>query len=178
MTKNKNDPMGIFTDREIRLIGNCRRYALDDPQGLPGHNILVIVSKLVDILDMLLPVTNEDTLGAIEKVITRRYGGESGADPSQSLFEQIRNTSKARNFVRRDMVRPRRTAEQIAKSQGRDVVYICPDGTFRNHLSEIIGKQGESLHGGPYSDCIPFSFGSEDDFIDWLNEATGQDAKP
>jgi len=38
--------MALFDEREIRLIRNCIEYAHNDPAGLPGHNIMIIVSKL------------------------------------------------------------------------------------------------------------------------------------
>lgn len=37
----------FFTKRELRLISNCREYAFDDPAGLPGHNLMMLVDKLV-----------------------------------------------------------------------------------------------------------------------------------
>ena len=36
-----------FTQRELRLIRNCMEYADEDPAGLPGHNLMMLVSKLV-----------------------------------------------------------------------------------------------------------------------------------
>lgn len=171
LTSENKDPMGVFSDREIGLIQNCRNYALGNPFGLPGHNILIVVSKLVDILDVLIPIVPDEYREYVTKTMISKYFNEDNADPSQTLFEQIRDMTQARNFIRRDMVRPLRTAEQIAESQGRDITYICPDGTYRNHLGEIIGNKGDSLHGTPYAECIPFSFASEDDFISWLNKA-------
>ena len=40
-----------FDDRQMGLINNCRDYAHRDPSGLPGHNIMIIVSKLYDMLE-------------------------------------------------------------------------------------------------------------------------------
>lgn len=40
-----------FYERERRLILNCRNYADGDPAGLPGHNLMLIVAKLADLLD-------------------------------------------------------------------------------------------------------------------------------
>lgn len=40
-----------FEEREWRLITNCRVYADNDPAGLPGHNLMLIVSKMADLLD-------------------------------------------------------------------------------------------------------------------------------
>ncbi len=39
-----------FTDREIRLINNCKNHVADDPAGLPGHNLIIIIAKLSDLL--------------------------------------------------------------------------------------------------------------------------------
>ncbi len=36
-----------FTPREVDLIYNCEMYAENDPAGLPGHNIMLIVAKLM-----------------------------------------------------------------------------------------------------------------------------------
>lgn len=166
----KGGPMGVFSDREIGLIQDCRNYALGDPSGLPGHNILIIVSKLVDILDVLIPIVSDEYREYVTKTMISKYFNEDNADPSQTLFEQIKDMTQARNFIRRDMVSSRRTAEQIAKSQDRGMIYICPDDTYRNPNGDIIGNRGDSLYGTPYAKCIPFSFASEDDFISWLNE--------
>lgn len=45
---SKNLPK--FTAREIRLIDNCKLYAMSDPAGLPGHNLIIIIAKLSDLL--------------------------------------------------------------------------------------------------------------------------------
>ena len=42
-------------ERERRLISNCVDYAYNDPAGLPGHNLMIIVSKLAAMLDQELP---------------------------------------------------------------------------------------------------------------------------
>ena len=33
-------------DRQKRIIENCKLYADNDPAGLPGHQLMIIVSKL------------------------------------------------------------------------------------------------------------------------------------
>lgn len=43
-----------FDEREWRLVGNCRVYAKNDPAGLPGHNLMLIVAKMADLLDVLM----------------------------------------------------------------------------------------------------------------------------
>ena len=42
-----------FTERELRLIANARTYAENDPAGLPGHNLLLIIARLSEALDTL-----------------------------------------------------------------------------------------------------------------------------
>ncbi len=37
--------------RQLRLIRNCQEYAAGDPAGLPGHQLLLIVARLVELLD-------------------------------------------------------------------------------------------------------------------------------
>ena len=44
-----------ITERELRLIANCREYANGDPAGLPGHNLMMIVAKLADVLSIDKP---------------------------------------------------------------------------------------------------------------------------
>jgi hypothetical protein len=36
----------VFSERELGLIANSNLYALNDPAGLPGHNLLVLIDKL------------------------------------------------------------------------------------------------------------------------------------
>ena len=43
--------LGRFDERQKRLIANARLYAENDPAGLPGHQLMLIVSKLSDLLD-------------------------------------------------------------------------------------------------------------------------------
>lgn len=45
---------GYFDERERRLIANCRDYGRNDPAGLPGHNLMLIVAKMAEILDVCL----------------------------------------------------------------------------------------------------------------------------
>lgn len=60
-----------FDGRQRQLINNCRTYAASDPGGLPGHNIMLIVSKMADLLDETLvdrPVYHVDTQSDKEEV--------------------------------------------------------------------------------------------------------------
>lgn len=45
-----SDTLPKFTAREINLIDNCKAYAANDPAGLPGHNLMIIIAKLCDLL--------------------------------------------------------------------------------------------------------------------------------
>jgi hypothetical protein len=46
-TLNENN---VFTGRELGLIINSVDYANDKPYGLPGHNLCIIIFKLVNII--------------------------------------------------------------------------------------------------------------------------------
>ncbi len=52
----KNSPHPAWYDhldeRQQRLIINCREYAKNDPAGVPGHNLMIIIAKLAELLDM------------------------------------------------------------------------------------------------------------------------------
>lgn len=39
-----------FDPRQMRLIDNCQRYAKDNPGGLPGHNLMIIIDRFVELL--------------------------------------------------------------------------------------------------------------------------------
>ncbi len=41
----------VFNERELRLISNCQNYAMEDPAGLPGHNLMIIIDKFCKELD-------------------------------------------------------------------------------------------------------------------------------
>ena len=43
---------GLFTERDAGLINNCQQYAHANPSGLPGHNLMMIISKLCDLYDL------------------------------------------------------------------------------------------------------------------------------
>lgn len=38
-------------DRQNALIRDCQRYASGDAAGLPGHNLMIIISKMAQLLD-------------------------------------------------------------------------------------------------------------------------------
>ena len=38
--------------RELRLVRNCLVYRDEDPAGLPGHNLMIIIGKLIDMLNL------------------------------------------------------------------------------------------------------------------------------
>ena len=43
-----------FDDRQRGLIGNCRTYTANQPSGLPGHNLMVIIERMAAMLDAAL----------------------------------------------------------------------------------------------------------------------------
>lgn len=48
--------MLYLSERELRLIENCKNYAASDPAGLPGHNLALIIAKLSSLLDDLAKI--------------------------------------------------------------------------------------------------------------------------
>jgi hypothetical protein len=43
-----------FTDRELDLTDNCKVYANNNPAGMPGHNLAILVAKLSQQSDFLM----------------------------------------------------------------------------------------------------------------------------
>lgn len=41
----------LFDERQRRLIEDCQIYAQNDPAGMPGHNLALIIAKFADLLD-------------------------------------------------------------------------------------------------------------------------------
>lgn len=41
-----------FDERSRRMINNCIFYADNDPAGLPGHQLMLIVAKMADMLNV------------------------------------------------------------------------------------------------------------------------------
>jgi hypothetical protein len=48
--QEKSNPVNTFDEREKRLILNCVDYAKNDPAGVPGHNLMVIIAKMANLL--------------------------------------------------------------------------------------------------------------------------------
>ena len=49
-TEVLDDHWPMFDERERRLICNCIAYEQSDPAGLPGHNLMIIVAKMAELL--------------------------------------------------------------------------------------------------------------------------------
>lgn len=61
------DKAGTFSKREIRLIRNCRAHSANDPAGLPGHNLILIIAKMADMLEIADKVeVNHKTLRSLK----------------------------------------------------------------------------------------------------------------
>ena len=64
-----------FTSRQWGLIKNCRTYAANEPSGLPGHQLMLIVALMADQFDMVLSIASklsEDLSGTFTE--NRIYG--------------------------------------------------------------------------------------------------------
>lgn len=46
-------PGVVFTERELKLIWNSETYVHNDPAGLPGHNLMVIIDKFDQLVGMM-----------------------------------------------------------------------------------------------------------------------------
>lgn len=53
---------GVFTERQKRLIVNSQLYALNDPAGLPGHNLMLIIDKFDVLVGLLMGYVTEEEL--------------------------------------------------------------------------------------------------------------------
>ena len=40
-----------LSEREVGLLKNCEQYAANDPSGIPGHALMLLVAKLAQMLD-------------------------------------------------------------------------------------------------------------------------------
>lgn len=47
------EPGVVFTERELRLISNSQTYAMNDPAGVPGHNLMIIIDKCDQLLGQM-----------------------------------------------------------------------------------------------------------------------------
>lgn len=61
-----DDWFNRLDERERRLVNNCVVYSRNDPAGLPGHALMLIVAKLTKIL-------NDEMFVEVDKV--EGYGG-------------------------------------------------------------------------------------------------------
>ena len=52
ITTEPNNWTKAFDERQRRLIVNCRDYAASDPAGVPGHNLMLIIAQMAELLDM------------------------------------------------------------------------------------------------------------------------------
>jgi len=48
----------LFDEREEKLINNCITYAKNNPAGLPGHNLMLIIAKQDEIIRQLVADCN------------------------------------------------------------------------------------------------------------------------
>ncbi len=167
---------GIFSEREIGLTKNCRVYSANDPTDLPGHDLMIIIAKMADMLDIMSQMLDEFDVRLVAGTISRKYDRKSGPDPGKVLFDQLKKMAEMSNFIRRDPITPKQTVENIAKAQGRDVIYICPDETIRSKNGDIIGGKSDHRGGGiisrEFRGCLPVTFTNDEVFNEWLSEVT------
>lgn len=59
----------ILTERELRLVNNCHAYATANPGGLPGHNLMLIIYKLDQILNILCDDLDRKYLQSVLSIV-------------------------------------------------------------------------------------------------------------
>lgn len=64
-----------FDEREFRLIRNAMIYAQNDPAGLPGHKLMLVVDKLCAFLGFRFPQWMEERWIGDEKAFTEKENG-------------------------------------------------------------------------------------------------------
>ena len=55
-------PGMVFTEREVRLILNSEVYVCNDPAGLPGHNLMIIIDKFDQLVGMMAGCLTQEEL--------------------------------------------------------------------------------------------------------------------
>lgn len=58
-----------LSERELRLLANAIIYSENDPAGLPGHNLLVLLAKLAE----KVGVTYDDLLSRVDDIIKTEW---------------------------------------------------------------------------------------------------------
>ncbi len=66
--KETLQPLGVFDERQMRLIANCLNYQHNDPAGLGCHQVNLLVSKLYVLFNLTLTLIDdpEEKRGIIE----------------------------------------------------------------------------------------------------------------
>lgn len=129
------------------------------------------------IIDRIIDRIVNRIMYLVEGHISKRHSCYSTQCPDKALFDRIEKIMRVsiRNSSRRDPLSPKKAVEDIAKAQGRDVIYICPDRTMRNSVGDVIGEKAEhGVIGIPpdYRACLPVTFTTDESFNDWLKEVT------
>lgn len=77
------EPDGVsFSEREMQLMLNCITYASASPAGLPGHNLMLIIAKLVNALG----VNANDIRGALDQMAKQRDGADNETGVEQRVI--------------------------------------------------------------------------------------------
>ena len=71
-TSKKLVKTGILTEREWKLITNCINYTRDEPAGLPGHNVIILVTKLFFALETTIHDFDSEQIQTLIKAINMR----------------------------------------------------------------------------------------------------------
>lgn len=69
-------PLGIFDERQVRLIANCLNYQHNDPAGLGCHQANLLVSKLYVLLNLTLALIDPEEKARIVEAYWVIMGGK------------------------------------------------------------------------------------------------------
>ncbi len=71
----------VFTERQKRLIRNAQLYALNDPAGLPGHNLMLIIDTFDQFVGLLAGhVTTEELQECVTALVGSNLDAEAQSD--------------------------------------------------------------------------------------------------
>lgn len=151
-----SNPISKFSHRELELISRCKEYVVDSKMmsKYDIYHMAVVICKLIDVVDAM----RKDLNFEVEE------------SPSLALFNTLGEMMEEEGVDLSSINSEIGVVEAIAAAQGRDVIFSCPDGMYRNKDREVIYKKADSLHGTAYWGCVPYTFKSVKEFIDWIGE--------
>ena len=76
-------------DRQWGLIQNCRLYAANQPSGLPGHQLMLIVAVLAGRLEDADITPTEQEAGEVQRWLVATFGNLVDGDTLMEKIESV-----------------------------------------------------------------------------------------